>query len=174
MQALARSSVASMAVLKTPPRSDRTKAWMPPRWVVRLAWSVHRGLYLVTRGRLGVWRPKPGRWGAMRLTTIGRRSGQSRSVFVGYYQDGSNLVTMAMNGWGDAEPAWWLNLQAQPRATVELADGRRRVTARAAQGEERERLWERWRQIDKGLDGYAARRSRQTAVVILEPADGQL
>lgn len=108
----------------------------------------------------------------MRLTTIGRRSGQPRSVFVGYYEDGSNLVTMAMNGWGDAEPAWWLNVQAHPAATVELAPGgSRRVTGRAAYAEERERLWERWRQIDKGLDSYAARRSMETAVVIFEPAD---
>jgi F420H(2)-dependent quinone reductase len=160
-----------MAALKTRPRSHRNKAWMPPRWVVRLAWSAHRGLYGVSRGRIGLWRPKPGRWGGMRLTTIGRRSGQPRSVFVGYYEDGSNLVTMAMNGWGDAEPAWWLNLQAHPEATVKLVDGSRRVTGRAAHDEERERLWERWRQIDKGLDSYAARRSMQTAVVILEPAD---
>jgi deazaflavin-dependent oxidoreductase (nitroreductase family) len=88
---------------------------------------------------------------------------------VGYFEDGPNLVTMAMNGWGDAEPAWWLNLRARPDATVDLVDGSRQVTARPAQGEERERLWSRWRQTDKNLDAYAARRSMETAVVILEP-----
>ena len=88
---------------------------------------------------------------------------------VGYFEDGPDLVTMAMNGWGDAEPAWWLNLQAHPAATVELVDGPRQVTGRAAEGEERERLWGRWREIDKNLEGYAARRSMETAVVILEP-----
>ena len=76
---------------------------------------------------------------------------------------------MAMNGWGDAEPAWWLNVQAHPDVTVELVDGPRQVTARAAQGEERERLWARWRDIDKGLDALAARRSRETAVVVFAP-----
>jgi hypothetical protein len=77
---------------------------------------------------------------------------------------------MAMNGWGAAEPAWWLNLQAEPRAVVELAGGGRRdVIGRAAAGEERERLWERWRELDENLDGYAARRPRETAVVVLEP-----
>ena len=40
----------------------------------------------------------------------------------GCFQDGPNLVTLAMNGWADAEPAWWLNLQAQPDTTVELKD----------------------------------------------------
>ncbi|MDA0167036.1 nitroreductase family deazaflavin-dependent oxidoreductase [Solirubrobacter ginsenosidimutans] len=105
----------------------------------------------------------------MRLTTIGRRTGQERAVMLGYFEDGPNLVTMAMNGWGDAEPAWWLNLQAHPDAMVDLVDGPRQVTGRAAQGEERERLWSRWQQTNKHLDAYASRRSMETAVVILEP-----
>jgi deazaflavin-dependent oxidoreductase (nitroreductase family) len=56
----------------------------------------------------------------MRLTTIGRRTGNQRSVILAYLQDGANLVTLAMNGWAEPEPAWWLNLQAHPNATVEL------------------------------------------------------
>ena len=77
----------------------------------------------------------------LRLHTVGRRSGHSRVAIVGYFEDGPNLVTLAMNGWGKAEPAWWLNLQANPAATVDLADGSREVRARAASGAERERLW---------------------------------
>jgi deazaflavin-dependent oxidoreductase (nitroreductase family) len=105
----------------------------------------------------------------MRLTTLGRRSGQERSVILGYFDDGPNLVTMAMNGWSDGEPAWWLNLQANPKATVQLVEGRRAVMGRAAEGEERARLWDRWRELDTNLDGYAALRSGETAVVVLEP-----
>ena len=124
-------------------------------------------------GRKGLWPPRPGKWGALRLTTTGRRSGEPRSVILGYYEDGPNLVSMAMNGWGAAEPAWWLNLQTHPDAVVELADGaRREVLGRAATGEERERLWQRWRELDQNLDGYAARRPRETAVVVLETAPG--
>jgi deazaflavin-dependent oxidoreductase (nitroreductase family) len=126
-------------------------------------------LYRATGGRIGLWRPKANRWGTARLTTTGRRTGQQRSVMVGYFEDGSNLVTMAMNGWAEGEPAWWLNLQAQPVATVDLADGRHTVKGRAAKGKERSRLWDRWREIDENLDAYAARRSSETAVVILEP-----
>ena len=77
---------------------------------------------------------------------------------------------MAMNGWADPDPAWWLNLQAQPRATVDLALGRRKVRGRPAEGEERSRLWSRWREIDGTLDAYASLRSGETAVVILEPS----
>ena len=123
------------------PELKPRKARVPPRWFIRLAWVIHRRLYRWTGGRLGLWRPKPGGWGTMRLHTVGRRTGRARAVMVGYFEDGPNLVTMAMNGWGDAEPAWWLNLQAQPDVTVDLADGPRQVTGRAAQGEERDRLW---------------------------------
>jgi deazaflavin-dependent oxidoreductase (nitroreductase family) len=108
----------------------------------------------------------------MRLTTTGRRSGQERPVIVAYFEDGSNLVTMAMNGWGEAEPAWWLNLQAQPEASVDLPSGERKVTGRAADGDERVRLWDRWREIDSNLDAYASRRPTETAVVVLEPLPG--
>ena len=142
---------------------------VPPRWFVRLAWFAHRGLYRVTRGRIGLWKPKPGRWGALRLTTIGRRTGEERSVILGYFEDGPNLVTMAMNGWSDGEPAWWLNLQAHPEARVEIAGAGFDVTGREARGEERARLWARWGEIDKDLDEFAALRSTETAVVVLEP-----
>ena len=113
-----------------------TKPRLPPRWFIRFAWFTHRRLYRLTGGRLGLWRPKPNGWGAMRLTTVGRRTGQERSVMLGYFEDVPNLVTMAMNGWGEGEPAWWLNLQAHPDARIDLRDGPRLVTGRVAQGEE--------------------------------------
>ena len=74
-----------------------------------------------------------------------------------------------MNGWAAAEPAWWLNLQAQPETTVELKDGVRAVRARAAHGDERDRLWARWHDFSDQYDAWAALRSRETAVVVLEP-----
>ena len=144
-------------------------ARLPPRWFVVGAWHVHRLIVRVTRRRKGLWKPRADKWGALRLTTKGRRTGEPRSVIVGYYEDGPNLVTMAMNGWGAAEPAWWLNLQTYPDAIVELADDvTRDVRGRAAAGEERERLWQRWREYDERLDSWAARRPRETAIVVLE------
>lgn len=145
------------------------RARLPPRWFIRFFWHAHRAVLRISGGRLGLWRPKPGGWGALRLTVKGRRTGQDRRVVVGYIEDGPDLVTLAMNGWGEAEPAWWLNLQAHPDARVDLKDGPRLVRARAAVGEERERLWDRWREIDVDLDAFAARRSTPTAVVVLEP-----
>lgn len=142
---------------------------LPPRWFVHTFWRVHRGVYRLTGGRVGLWRARANRWGTLTLRTTGRRTGRERAVIVGYIEDGPNLVTLAMNGWADGQPAWWRNLQADPAAVAELADGRRLVTARPAEGDERARLWDRWRQINPDLDGYAALRSAETPVVVLEP-----
>src|SRR5829696_6183430 len=144
-------------------------ARLPPRWVVRLAWLVHRAIYRLTGGRRGLAPATSSNWGTMRVLTHGRRSGVERAVILGYFEDGDDLVTMAMNGWADPEPAWWLNLKAQPDVTVELKGATRAVHARAAGLGERERLWARWAEYNTSLDAYAARRSRETAVVILEP-----
>ena len=147
---------------------------LPPRWFMRAFWRGHRAWFRVTGGRRGLWTPASKRgWGALRLTAVGRRSGEPRGVMLGYLEDGPDLVVLAMNGWGDGEPAWWLNLRAEPRATVQLAgEPARHVLAHAVQGAERERLWELWRQVHPDLDAYAALRSSPTAVVVLAPDPG--
>ncbi|MGI9603245.1 MAG: nitroreductase/quinone reductase family protein [Acidimicrobiales bacterium] len=145
------------------------KPFLPPRWVIHAAWRIHRGLYRVSGGRFGLRTPKADRYGLMRMTTIGRKTKQPRHVMLGYYEDGSDIVTMAMNGWGAAEPAWWLNLQASPDVEITLVDGPHAVTGRAATGDERQRLWARWQELDDNLDAYAELRPDETAVVILEP-----
>jgi len=158
-----------MPVRDAPSPTSEQAPSLPPRWFMRTFWKLHRALVRVSGARLGLWRPRRRGWGALRLTTIGRRTGQPRRVIVGYFEDGPNLVTMAMNGWGEGEPAWWLNLQADPHARVELVDAPRQVVGRAAAGEERARLWARWATIDKDLEAYAAGRGGETAVVVLEP-----
>lgn len=144
------------------------KPFMPPRWVARLAWFIHRSLYRVSDGRLGLRPPRPDRFGLMRMTTTGRHTGRERPVMLGYIEDGPDLVTLAMNGWAADEPAWWLNLQAHPDGTVDLVDGPRKVTGRRATGDDRERLWARWQELDDKLDAYASLRPTETTVVILE------
>ena len=67
----------------------------------------------------------------------------------------------------------WLNLAADPDAVVRQAhQDPRPVRARQATGEERDRLWQRWRTLDPRLDGYAGRRSTETPLIVLEPRAG--
>ena len=145
---------------------------LPPRWFIRTAWIGHRGVHRLTGGRRGLAAPNAdGKFGYLRLHTIGRRSGRERIAILGYIEDGPNLVTLAMNGWAAPEPAWWLNLLVRPDAVVDLKDGPRPVRARTAEGDERDRLWA---ELARGsgygsLEAYARRRPTGTAVVVLEP-----
>ena len=152
-----------------------------PRWVWRSVWVVDRARLGLPGGRHGLVPPRPDRWGTMRLTTVGRRTGKERTAILGYLEDGPNLVALAVNGWADAEPAWWLNLQAHPDAVVDLRTGSRPVRARAAADEERARLWAEWRDVGErsgeammaDVDASAAPLSREVAVVVLEPGPGR-
>ena len=148
---------------------ESRKPFLPPRWFIRVAWAVHRALYRVSGGRFGLRPPSDKTYGMLRLHTIGRRSGEPRMAILGYFQDGPNLFTLAMNGWGAPEPAWWLNLQSHPDATIDLPDETREITARAATGEERTRLWSEMARLEPNLDAYATRRPGGTAVVVFEP-----
>jgi deazaflavin-dependent oxidoreductase (nitroreductase family) len=151
------------------PDSSDKRPPLPPRWVIRLAWKVHRALFRITRGRRGLWPPTAQRYGTMRVRAIGRRSGQERAVILAYLEDGPNLVTLAMNGWGEGEPAWWLNLQATPQVQVQLKNETRQVVARPAAGLERDRLWERWTLVDKNFDAFVRHRQTPTTIIVLEP-----
>jgi deazaflavin-dependent oxidoreductase (nitroreductase family) len=151
-----------------------TNPKLPPRWFIRTAWVVHRAIHRFTGGRRGLALPKGpgGQFGLLRLKTTGRRSGTERAAIIGYVEDGPNFVTLAMNGWGEKDPAWWLNLRGLPHATVELKGGaNRHVRAREATGEERQRLWTLVRSHSGygDIEGFSRRRPSGTAVVVLEP-----
>ena len=108
----------------------------------------------------------------MHLTTTGRKSGKPRHVIIAYLDDGPNLTGLAMNGWDEGHPAWWLNLEADPNAIIRTPHGRsRRVRARLAVGDERERLWQRWLAIEPEDAAFAQQRSVETPVVVFEPRD---
>jgi deazaflavin-dependent oxidoreductase (nitroreductase family) len=145
---------------------------LPPTWFMHLFWRAHRWAYRLLGARV-LWTPASKRgWGAMHVTTIGRRSGDRREVILGYIEDDSTPVVLAMNGWDEGLPAWWLNLEANPDARIQLkGQPERPVRARQVEGDERDRLWRRWAEIDEGLDAYAASRSAGTPVVAFEPVD---
>ena len=103
------------------------------------------------------------------LHTVGRRTGKARRTPLYYVDDGDALAIVTSNAGRDHEPAWWLNLQAEPDAEIEVGKSRRPVRARAADPAEYDRLWP---QFVAGLRNYAAykrKTDRKIEVVILEP-----
>ena len=103
------------------------------------------------------------------LTTRGRRSGDERTVALQYMAVGPACVVVASYIGEDRHPAWWLNLQAEPAATIRRGRRAESAHAREAEGEERETLWRQMVAIDPGFAEYQRRTSRRIPVVVLEP-----
>jgi deazaflavin-dependent oxidoreductase (nitroreductase family) len=104
------------------------------------------------------------------LTTTGRRSGRRRTVPLLYVLDGDDLVVVASRGGMGSHPAWYLNLQADPTASVQVGSSTRQARARDATEAERRRLWATLTAAYPHFDAYQERTPRHIPVVILSPA----
>jgi deazaflavin-dependent oxidoreductase (nitroreductase family) len=133
----------------------------------RILGGMHRRVYRLTGGRVG---GQIGKLPVLLLTTIGRRSGRPRTQPLAYAQAGDGYAVIASKGGTPRHPLWYLNLRANPLAEVTVGRETRRVRARDAQGEERERLWRALADLYPGYDRYAQKTSRRIPVVVLEPA----
>jgi deazaflavin-dependent oxidoreductase (nitroreductase family) len=103
------------------------------------------------------------------LTTVGRKSGKRRSTPLGYVRYGAGFAVLASNAGSDRAPAWWLNLEAQPRAEVLAGSTRYTVEARQASADEDESLWREFARLNPGYDEYRKLTDRRVPVVVLEP-----
>jgi deazaflavin-dependent oxidoreductase (nitroreductase family) len=101
----------------------------------------------------------------MLLTTKGARSGESRTVVLGFRPSGDKFVVIASDNGAPADPAWYRNLQAHPHATVEVGDKKFHVHPRTTEGEERERM----AALIDYLPPQQKLTQRQIPVVVLEP-----
>jgi len=133
---------------------------------VRLAGKWNVPIYRATRGRiLG----RVGRAPVLLLTTTGRKSGRRRTAPVLYLRRGEDLVVIGSNAGNANAPAWALNLQANPEATVEIGGEKREMRARIAEREERTELWNAMSDQYSGFNHYRERTSRDIRVFVLEP-----
>ena len=134
------------------------------RELIKVMGRSHLALYRLSQGKLlGRAAGMP----VLLLTTTGRRSGRARTTPLTYFEDGSEFVIVASNGGEDSPPAWWLNLREQPRVSITIGAHSESAVARAATGEERERLWPVIIATHPGYAAYAKRTARPIPIVLL-------
>lgn len=102
------------------------------------------------------------------LTTVGRRSGRTRSTAVACFCEGDDLVLAAMNLGLERHPSWALNLEANPEATITLAGEEIAVTARRAAGDEAARLWLRWVELQPSAQALRELAGREIPLFVLK------
>lgn len=126
--------------------------------------KLHKWVYEKTDGRIGghlIGVPM------LLLTTVGRKSGVARTTPVAYYPDGEDCIIAGSNHGQEHPPAWWLNLQQNPVATVRVGRKVSRRKAIVAEGEERARCWTGLLSVYPQFKDYDANTKREIPVVIL-------
>lgn len=142
---------------------------MPSDAALKAMNAIHRTVLKFSGGKVG--------WSAsnmpvLELTTVGRKSGQSRAVMLtSPVQEGDTLVIVASRGGDDTHPAWFLNLRDNPDVQVALG-GKPKQPYRAelADAEQRARLWPEITRDHKNYAGYQKKTDREIPVVLLQPA----
>jgi deazaflavin-dependent oxidoreductase (nitroreductase family) len=135
--------------------------------VLRRVMGLHTIVYRATHGLVG--HRIPGGPSMLLLDHVGAKSGVKRTSPLLYLEEGPNLVIIASKGGHPTHPAWFHNLRANPKTTVQLGSERRPVRARVATPDERRRLWPRAVKAYRGYADYQRRTGRQIPLVILEP-----
>jgi deazaflavin-dependent oxidoreductase (nitroreductase family) len=138
----------------------------PARLVLKLGSGAHAGVYRATGGKLF------GRMGKSPIllpNTVGRKSSKKRTSPLLYVMDGEDFVIIASKGGAPAHPAWYLNLKANPDATVEIGDREVRVRAEEADPEEKARLWQKMVEMYPAYEDYQKKTEREIPLLVLHP-----
>ena len=139
----------------------------PKDAVFKVVTGFHRAVFDLTHGKLA---GKAGGMPVVKLTTIGRKSGQRRTTMLtSPLVEGDNVVLVASYGGDDRDPAWFGNLVANPDVEVVMNGTTRKMRARVTEGDERTGLWEALTSKHANYAAYQRKTSRQIPVVLLEP-----
>ena len=141
----------------------------PARLALKLGSGVHSGVYRATGGKLF---GRMGKSPILLLNTTGRKSGKRRTSPLLYVMDGEDFVIIASKGGAPTHPAWYLNLRADPDASVEVGDREVRVRAEEADPEEKARLWQKMVEMYPTYDNYQRKTKREIPLLILHPVEG--
>ena len=133
------------------------------RSLQRLFMKGHVSLYRLTGGKVG------GGEHLLVLTTTGRKSGVERDTPLFFFSDADHYIIIASNGGTAKHPVWWLNLQSNPQAKIQVGPRVIPVTAQQADAEERKRLWAIIAEKYKNFVEYQKRTPREIPIVVLTP-----
>ena len=133
------------------------------RWMTR----INKWLFVLTDGKIG----GTFRGGApvCLVTTIGRKSGEPRTVALLYLEDGRDVVLVASKGGMSHHPMWYLNMQVHPEVEVQIGSEKRSMLGRIATDEERAALWPKLTAMYPDYDSYQQRTTRKIPVLICSP-----
>ncbi|HZR81122.1 MAG TPA: nitroreductase family deazaflavin-dependent oxidoreductase [Candidatus Binatia bacterium] len=135
--------------------------------VVKVMTALNVWIYRLSEGRI---------WGKFLrgapvclLTTIGRRSGEPRTVALLYLLDGDDVVVVASKGGMSKNPLWYRNLEANPDVELQIGSVKRAMRAERVSDEEKAALWPRLTAMYRDFDDYQGRTARNIPVVRLKP-----
>ena len=134
------------------------------RTFMRLQWRVHKVLWNTSGGRLG---RKAGGLPILELVTTGRKSGEARQILITYFDHEGSPVLIGTNAGRDSDPAWVLNLRADPNGRARWDGTWRNVTAREVTGPEHRHVWEAAIRANSAHADYAESLARSIPIVVL-------
>ncbi|MCV7380946.1 nitroreductase [Mycobacterium alsense] len=127
----------------------------------------HIRAYRDSGGEVGyIWNGVP----TLLLTTTGRRTGKQRTSALIFARDGGDYLVVASKGGAPSHPSWYVNLQANPEARIQVRADEFAVVARTASATEKPRLWQIVTGVWPNYDAYQTRTDRDIPVVILTPS----
>ena len=150
-------------------RSNENDLSVPARLALKLGSGAHAGVYRATGGKLF---GRMGKSPILLLNTVGRKTGRKRTSPLLYVMDGEDFVIIASKGGAPTHPAWYLNLMANPEATVEVGDREVHVEAEVAEPEEKTRLWRKMVEMYPTYDDYQRKTEREIPLLVLHPVEG--
>ena len=136
--------------------------------VMKVGTKINNALYRWTGGKVGGKFPS----GApvCLLTTVGRKTGDQRTVALLYLRDGDDIVVVASQGGMPKHPGWYHNLVSEPNVTIQVGKDVGSYVARTATDDEKAALWPRLVAMYQGYDEYQKKTDRPIPVVVCTPA----
>jgi deazaflavin-dependent oxidoreductase (nitroreductase family) len=148
-------------------RSAERDLSVPVRLAMKLGSVAHAGVYRATGSKLF---GRIGKSPILLLNTVGRKTGKKRTSPLLYVMDGEDFIVIASKGGAPRHPAWYLNLRANPEATVEIGDREVHVEAEVADPKEKARLWQKMVEMYPTYDAYQRKTEREIPLLKLRPS----